>query len=170
MNYCFTQRLPDDYYQKAILVSGDDTAILSNYEFLVVEDGESVQCFEIRYEWHCSPFKDAMMVGDVLAVGFEEYFYLYDLTKRQNILRLYMDGYFGNMTFHNGQLLVADACGLHCVSLDGSIVWQNDSLAVDGVLIDSLTDGLIYGQGEHDPPGGWEDFVLDRKTGKKIQG
>ncbi len=168
MTYRFTQRLPDDYYVKAILISGDDTAILSDYEFLVVEDEDTVQCFEIRYEGYEGPFEDAVILNNVLGVGFAGIFYLFDLESNNNLLRLEMCFYFGCLYVHQEHFLVADASGLYCINPEGKILWHNNNLGVDGVVVNDIAADKIFGSGEWDPPGGWEDFVLDRATGKEI--
>jgi len=50
--------------------------------------------------------------------------------------------------------------------MQGEIIWVNNSLGIDGVIIEKFDTDKIYGSGEWNPPGGWRDFVLDINTGK----
>jgi hypothetical protein len=65
---------------------------------------------------------------------------------------------------------VTDAAKLYCINDKGKIIWKNDHLGIDGVIIDSFSKDKIYGSGEWDPPGGWKDFVIDLKTGQTLIG
>ena len=47
----------------------------------------------------------------------------------------------------------------------GSIVWASECVGIDGVVINSVEGGMVYGEGEWDPPGGWERFSLDLASG-----
>ena len=79
-----------------------------------------------------------------------------------------MQFYFGSIYFNDSYIYVADACGIFCISQGGVLLWHTDNLAIDGVVINDFIDGKIFGKGEYDPPGGWEPFVLDIKTGFKL--
>ena len=125
--------------------------------------------FEIRYEYHCSSFKEALIVDTILAVGHEEHFYLFDLTTNTNILRLKMNGYFGHLYLNDNYFYVADAGGLYCIDKFGKTRWENSNLAIDGVIVNNITDNKIFGSGEWDPPGGWRDFTLDKHSGVSVQ-
>ena len=56
---------------------------------------------------------------------------------------------------------------LFCVDGYGKVICRTPNLGIDGVIIERFTEEKLYGSGEWDPPGGWRDFVLDLKTGKK---
>jgi len=79
-----------------------------------------------------------------------------------------MQFYFGHIYFKGNNIYVADASGIFCVGQGGVVLWHTDDLAVDGVVINNFKDDKIFGEGEHDPLGGWEPFVLDIKTGFKL--
>jgi len=38
-------------------------------------------------------------------------------------------------------------------------------LGIDGIIVASTSDGVISGEGEWDPPGGWRPFRLSLATG-----
>jgi hypothetical protein len=166
MNFIFSNDIPSSVHLKPILISGPDSTQFGGKEFLILDrDGKTEGLFEIRYEYHCSPFKQAIIVDHVLAVGFEEYFYLFDTTTQSNILKLKMEGYFGHIYFNDDLLYIADANGIYCINKTASIIWHNNNLGIDGVIIIEFSNNKIVGSGECDPPGGWRDFVLDKQTG-----
>lgn len=160
-NYTFLDTVPAGL--TPILISGEESLNMTRKKFLLIED----TAFEIRYAYHCSPFCEAHLTGNVLAVGFEGFFYLYNISEKVSLLALEMEGYFGNLHLHNEQFFVADACGIYCINREGKIIWQNKNLGIDGVIIHTFGD-TITGQGEFDPPGGWVDFRLDVNSGTKL--
>jgi len=164
----FIDDIPDDTNLKPVLISGSISADYSNQKYLKLSEDDTVSgLYEIKYQGHCSPFKEALLVDNLLAVGHEEHFYLFDRETNENVLRLEMNGYFGHLYFDTGLFYVADASGLHCIDKTGSIRWSNLGLAIDGVIVNEFTNNKIVGSGELDPPGGWEDFSLDKTTGIK---
>ena len=130
MNFKFLKSLPDYAVQKPILISGKQSVMFSETEYLSIEQNDIVTFYEIKYEYHCSPFRDVMIESNVLTVGFEEHFYLFDLINEKNILSLKMNGYFGHLYFYENLFYVADACGIHCVDANGTIIWQNPNLGL----------------------------------------
>lgn len=170
MTFTFTENKPGNSEARYPLISGSQSSALNGIEYVVCTENEIANLgFEIRYEYHCGPFKEALFVGDILAVGHEEYFYLYSLKRSQNILALKMDGYFGSLLHHNGRFYVADSAGVYCIATTGAICWHSPPLGVDGVLVHDVTDQHIHGSGEWDPPGGWQDFVIDIYTGALVE-
>ena len=165
----FTPKLPDKSYSKPILISGIESLQFSIEEFLLVQQNGDETIFEIRYDCHCSPFKEAILLNKLLIVGHEEYFYMFDMSRNLNILRLKTPGYFGHIYFDTEHFYVAGSSSLYCVNQNGEVVWQNLNLAIDGVIINDFTDNKIFGSGEWDPPGGWRDFVLEKRSGLRIQ-
>ena len=166
MNFIFSNDIPSSVHLKPILISGTDSIQFVGRKFLILDqDGETKSLFEIRYESHCSPFKQAMIIDNILAVGFEEYFYLFDTTIQLNILKLKMNGYFGHLYYNNELLYITDSGGVFCIGKAGSLIWHNNNLGIDGVIINEFTNDKIFGSGEWDPPGGWRDFTLDKQTG-----
>ncbi|PZR21109.1 MAG: hypothetical protein DI539_08935 [Flavobacterium psychrophilum] len=169
MQYTFQPSLPTDYNGQSVLISGKDSLKYGGVEYIVVNEDEKQQVFEIRYEFHTGPFKEILLVDGILAVGFEEFFYLFNTITNELLLKLKMEFYFGNLHYHENLFYVADACHLFCIMKSGDIIWKSDDLAIDGVIIDKFTKDKIYGKGEHDPPGGWIDFILDKMTGKVLK-
>jgi hypothetical protein len=63
-------------------------------------------------------------------------------------------------------LLVASNAHLLCFGAQAQLIWQSGCLGIDGVVVNEVKNGVIYGEGEYDPPGGWKPFQLDFPTGK----
>jgi hypothetical protein len=166
MTYQFTDTIVDHSQGTPILISGINSLNLDKKEYLLITDANIPKnVFEIRYLAHCSPFKEALKIDNILAVGHEEHFYLYDLVANRNILTLNIYGYFGNINFNEGYFYVADASSIYCIDKKGVVIWENTNLGIDGVIINDFSENEIIGSGEWDPPNGWRKFKLDKKTG-----
>lgn len=171
----FIKEIPFRYTKEVPLISGTGSSVFGGQEFLIIGDKENwyddtkdILAFEIRYEYSCSPFREVMVVNNILAVGHEEYFYLYDLNTKNSIVIFKVDGYFSHLYLHENIFYIADASGIMAINKAGDILWENHSLAIDGVIINDFDEGKIYGSGEYDPPGGWRDFIIDLATGETI--
>jgi hypothetical protein len=170
MDFTFSNTIPADYTKAIPVISGNDSLQFNGQEYVLQQNnGITVTVFEIKYEYSCSPFKQAEVLDEILAVGHEEYFYLYHLDANRLIFKYKTDGYFGHLYVHNNLFYVADASGISCIDKEGHITWTNNQIAVDGVIISQFDDDKIYGSGELDPPGGWKNFILDIQTGKEIK-
>lgn len=42
-------------------------------------------------------------------------------------------------------------------------------LGIDGVLVTVIDNGVVGGEAELDPPGGWKPFRVDLETGAKVR-
>ena len=163
----FSDVIPSVIIKPPILISGRQSLKYHNMSFLI--DEISAIAYQINYEFHCSPFKQALYIHELLAVGFEENFYLFNLSNQGNLLNLQLSGYFGQFYFEEDLFYIADANGLTCVNLKGDMIWKNITLGVDGVKIDGFTNDQIYGSGEFDPPSDWKDFVIRKKDGVNVE-
>ena len=93
---------------------------------------------------------------------------MFDLNKKEIKVNLSFDGYFGSFEVDNREIFVATDSEMINLTFQGIEKWKADNLGIDGVIISQITETEIIGSGEWDPPGGWESFKLNRKTGKKI--
>jgi hypothetical protein len=64
--------------------------------------------------------------------------------------------------------MVTTYCHVSLIEIAGGILWKSIQCAIDGVIITSIKNDTVLGLGEWDPPGGWEPFKLDLKTGIPI--
>lgn len=87
-----------------------------------------------------------------------------------------LEGYFSGFTAPDDidapqdafTVLVEGCCGVVRFDAAGEVIWANETLAIDGVVLHRLIDGSLLGEGEWDPPGGWVPFSLDIETGRTL--
>lgn len=167
MTISFIDTLPQETALKPVLISGTNSTEYSFKIFLKLGDENLIdRIFEVRYNVRCSPYKEAMLVENLLAVGLEEHFYLFNTITNETIIILKMNGYFCHLYYDKEAFYITDAYGLYCINKFGEILWSNTTLGIDGVIVMNITDNEIFGSGQCDPPDGWIDFLLDRATGK----
>ncbi|WP_306353029.1 hypothetical protein [Flavobacterium sp. '19STA2R22 D10 B1'] len=167
MNIKFCSVIPRENENVPILISSKETIHYQKNEFIIIDFHGNYNIYELRYEYKCSPFKKAVIEGNLLAVGHEMYFHLFDVKKNLNVLTMEISGYFSHLYYYDNIFYVAGAYGVYAINKGGKLLWSNECLAIDGVLINDFCQNYIRGIGELDPPGGWEEFILDRKTGMK---
>ncbi|MBS2036835.1 hypothetical protein JST97_17725 [bacterium] len=79
-----------------------------------------------------------------------------------------LDWYFGSFFPLEQDLLVCSATRIMRLDPPGNLIWVSPELGLDGVLVSHVDHGVIEGQGEWDPPGGWRDFRLDLDRGELL--
>lgn len=168
MHFNFQPDIPEDYDSDQIrLISGELSLQFLNTAFLVCRDKMGIHnVFRINFEYRCSPFMEAIIAGNLIAVGHEANFYLYNMEKNTTLAVLKADGYFGHLYLHDEHFYIADATGITCMDDTGKIVWMNNNLGIDGILINKFENEMISGVGEWDPPGGWQHISLNKYSGK----
>lgn len=126
-----------------------------------------------------SCFQDVRCVGEVVYIGYGQ---LVAVVKpKAGILATHaLDGYFGHFFAATdvdasasdlGQsMLVASASELLRFDDAGRLLWRSTGLGVDGVVVHSVRDGILHGDAEWDPPGGWKPFRLHLETGTVVPG
>ena len=114
-----------------------------------------------------SPFTDAVGWGERVFVGFEDALYVIDPKARVGS-SISLASYFQAFYATADLLVVASGRELLRLSRSGEILWRAPDLAVDGVIVRSVDKGLIHGEGEWDPPGGWRAFVLRLDSGERV--
>jgi hypothetical protein len=115
----------------------------------------------------CFAFEEVRLWSGFVAIGWGGHLYLVNLQTRQALV-LDLDNYFGCMYPAEGCLLAASSERLFCIAPDGSLLWQSGSLGIDGVTVDCVQNGVVQGQGEWDPPGGWRPFSISLLTGQLV--
>lgn len=124
-------------------------------------------CGDASREIFCPP--DALVWGDRVYVGFGHRVYVID-PKKQSALEIHLGREFLHFYASQDYLLVASADSLLRLALDCTILWRTSNLAIDGVVVNSVENGLILGEGEWDPPGGWKPFTVRLDSGALIAG
>jgi hypothetical protein len=74
--------------------------------------------------------------------------------------------YFQSFSLASNHALAVFGTGILRLDDRGSVVWENSSLAIDGVIIERIQDDEISGSGEWDPPGGWQPFTISLTDGR----
>ncbi|MEJ8817046.1 hypothetical protein [Lacibacter sp. H407] len=124
---------------------------------------------DLRYSYSCSYKKEAIKFYRFVAVGLSGFLYLYDLSTKSVVLFIDFNGYFDGFTISDEHLLVAYNSGIYCLTKYGQIKWHNNNIGLDGIIINKVENGKIYGSEQIDPPDGWTDFILDIDTGNSTK-
>jgi hypothetical protein len=149
---------------------GRDERLVANVAaFVTVErDGEPfmrLDIYEIQPE--ARVFAEATIWSGFVVVGFGERAHFVSLADR-TVVTLQLNGYFGHLYPTADRLLIADARGLVCVDRRGAAAWARDDLAIDGVLVSAVEDGVVIGDGEWNPPGDWRSFRVRLSSGERV--
>jgi hypothetical protein len=113
----------------------------------------------------CYAFQDAITWLGFLVVGWGDCAFLIDVASR-DVAKYALGAYFGHVYAVDESLLVASADRLRCIRREGALKWTSDVLAIDGVVVSDVTDGIVFGEGEWDPPGGWQPFRIRLDSGQ----
>jgi hypothetical protein len=112
-------------------------------------------------------FKKAEIWREFVIIGIGPQVYMISLDT-QEIITFDLDSYFGHFYPGDEWLIIASGCRLLRIGSTGSIEWKTEYLGLDGVIVDTIEDNLIKGQGEWDPPEGWRPFQVRLDTGENI--
>jgi hypothetical protein len=114
-----------------------------------------------------SAFAECIAWKHWIVIGISHHLHLIPLTA-DNPSTLDLDDYFGHLYPLDHCLLIASGQRLFCVATDGIVKWSSRELGIDGVVVSRVGDGIIDGEGEWDPPGGWKPFRISLDTGSPI--
>jgi len=76
--------------------------------------------------------------------------------------------YFCQLFSEGDVLLACSGRRIFRIGRQGEILWKSDELGLDGVLVHHVDSTAISGNGEWDPPGGWQPFTIALDTGLRI--
>ena len=121
------------------------------------------------------PFRDVRCVGERAWIGCGEQVLVFAPGDAQLDAHA-MDGYFGHLATAaelgaaqvEDVVLASSASELLCFASDGRLAWRAERLGLDGVVVHRVVDGVIEGEGEWDPPGGWKPFRVRLDTGERV--
>jgi hypothetical protein len=146
---------------------GDVPTTLSTpdlYALISSESGPTLRLDLYRGNREYSCFQEAAIWNEFAVVGFAQRVHLVSLRSKQHV-EFKLDSYFGSLWPGEAYLLVASAEHVLCIRIDGTLRWRSPPLGVDGVLVHEVANGVVKGDGEWDPPGGWEPFRLSLEDG-----
>lgn len=132
----------------------------------VAENGTPLARIDV-YEEYLGAFEELIVWNPWVVIGLGGSAHLVDPITRQTH-SVACDSYFGHLYPLEKHLLIASDSALQCLDEQGELVWRREHLGIDGVLVHEVTDGVINGEGEWDPPGGWRPFRLSLSTGEPI--
>ncbi len=112
-------------------------------------------------------FEEVRLWSGFVVIGWGHRVYLVELRTRA-VSSLDLGSYFSNLYLAEQCLLVASAKRLFRVEPDGSLLWRSDDLGMDGVVVHQVADGVVQGEGEWDPPGGWRPFQVRLRNGQRM--
>ena len=156
---------------KTIDLFGINSHSKADCEFVRIKSASTFEpIINLKVESDYSPtFKQSEVVDGMVIVGYGNRFSIFDLNYKETKVNLSFDGYFGSFKVDNREIFVSTDSEMINLTFQGIEKWKADNLAIDGIIISRITETEIIGSGEWNPPGGWESFVLDRNTGKKIK-
>ena len=114
-------------------------------------------------------FFDAILFKEYLVIGnYYEGIWFINLNdlKVQNIK---VNGYFGHFEIGEDRLYVLGCEDVMAFDDRMELLWQSESLAVDGVLCDDIDGDRMILSCEMDPPGGWVERVISLKDGSVLR-
>jgi hypothetical protein len=112
-------------------------------------------------------FQDAIIWENNIVIGYADRLTLIEFDNRE-VRTIHLEWHFGSLRVEDNFLLVASASRLRKLSSNGDVAWTSEELGVDGVVIDKIENGIIAGQGEWDPPGGWRPFTISLDSGQRL--
>lgn len=112
-------------------------------------------------------FNEALVWHRFLVIGWGDNVYLVDM-KSTWVTKYFLGSYFGHIYSDDTSLLIASCERLCRIHFDSSLLWTSETLGIDGVIVGNVADGIIEGDGEWDPPGGWRPFRIRLDNGQCV--
>lgn len=135
---------------------------------LVEHGGRRLRCEIFFVNPEAFAFEDVRIWGELVLVGLGSTVYCVDLLSRS--VQLYpLDDYFGSFHIEDGYCLIASGSRLLRIDRNGSLLWQSEQIAVDGITIATVEGDIIAGGAELDPPSGWRPYKLSLATGRVVE-
>ncbi|MGH2638255.1 MAG: hypothetical protein ACRDF4_03065 [Rhabdochlamydiaceae bacterium] len=130
---------------------------------------EYQECQVMRFDVYGQDmaFADAQIWKMWVVIGFADavHFVTFDTKQRHSSP---LRGYFGHLYTTEEFLFVASASDLLCFDTEVRLQWRAQDLGIDGVVIKSVENDMVYGEGEWDPPSGWRPFTVSLRSGRII--
>ncbi|MBZ0059732.1 hypothetical protein ACOYA6_07735 [Leclercia barmai] len=154
---------PNGEKDRRLLISNDGEPLLILQLYIRAdEDGWLIS----------SAFSGFLLNESHVAIICGDHFHVFEMathTFRSYPLGDYVGHLYSVPDIHSDRLqdrvLVATYCHVFLMDIAAGILWKSGQCAIDGVIVTSIENDTVLGEGEWDPPGGWESFKLDLKTG-----
>jgi hypothetical protein len=112
-------------------------------------------------------FEEVRIWHQFVITAFGHSVFLVHLDSR-GVISIDLGSYFCSLYISKNYLLIISAERLFRVDTDGSVKWSTQQLGIDGVIVDSVEDGVIQGRGQWNPPNGWQPFRLRLSSGSLL--
>jgi hypothetical protein len=161
---CFATTIDGEWRATPVVFIGPPTSD-AHANVLVTSAGMPLLVVALNVD--SGPFRDAVVWHDNVVIGYGDAVHVVSLSTRE-IVSHALDSYFGHLYVIDDALLVTDARRVLRLADHGAVMWKSTWVGIDGVTIDAIEDGIISGDGEWDPPGGWQPFRLSLETGETV--
>jgi hypothetical protein len=141
--------------------------VTPNRHVIVEGEGLTLRCEIFQNGLECFPFEDVQVWRGLLLVGYGCHLYVVNLATRAVTEHRY-GSYFGSLYIDPDYCLVASGASLYRLDEKGGYAWASRDLGIDGVLVHDVSDGVVHGDGEWDPPGGWRPFSVRLSDGARV--
>ena len=169
----FNERFPEEIH--AIEVDRKAEISEPSYVVLVENDSGNSTLIKIFLNNEADCFKDSTCSAGNVFIGCGEKIIFYSPSYGKVLVHR-LAGYFGHiyplsdfgMPGSDSGVLVASSDRLFFISAQGEMWWKSTYLGLDGVIVNHVSDGVIYGAGDFDPPDGWVDFQVRLSDGQRV--
>lgn len=161
-------------YDQVLVAQGDvsDSEVVASVS---VVDSAFVARVDILASAGKSCFRSLRSVGSTIYIGFGRFVFVVDVY-RSLVRRYPLSGYFGHLYDSHDlehldshiSVLASSASEVLAFDRTGDLIWKQSNLGIDGVVLQRASTGQIDGEGEWDPPGGWQPFTLRSDSGSII--
>ncbi|UTY57189.1 hypothetical protein [Massilia sp. erpn] len=164
-------------FEKSLLVDSSTSSDAISARVGVVVGGRDFLRIDLAETFEYTCFQAVRMLGNKAFIGFGERLFVVDIIT-EHVVLYKMAGYFCDLfdtedfeyAGSDFSILASSASELLAFDQDGTLLWKTEELGIDGVIVHKVSSTGIEGDGEWDPSGGWEPFVLSSRTGERISG
>lgn len=135
---------------------------------LIEKDGEPFIRVDLYVGEETICFHETIIWKAWAVIGYGDHVHLIS-TKDGTAKSIELDCYFGSLYPYDDFLLVASGMSLYKIDERADIIWKSAALGIDGVSVHNISEDVIFGEGEWDPPGGWKPFQINSGSGLEIK-
>lgn len=174
MPICFIDDMGDWGEAESLVAGADQSAKIVARVGINGDDGRRLR-IDIAADADCVCFRDTRLIESIAYIGYGSPLFVIDVSSRHCASHA-MRGYFGQLyaaddLAHSGENTPVLACSAADVSAfdeAGKLIWKSGQVGIDGVVLHKVSAGVLHGEGEWDPPGGWRPFTLSLDSGDAI--
>lgn len=161
---------------RTLILGGDGHGVNVVASLRLIEDDTSVTRIDILSSAGHSCFQSLRHIDGIVYIGFGAHVFTLNLKSRQ-ICRHRLLAYFGHFYDEadleglDGRfsLIATSDSEVLAFARTGELLWKQSGLGLDGIVLHEIHAGQLAGDGEWDPPGGWEPFALMLDSGRVLR-